>query len=51
MVVVPAGSFMMGSPKARRAAHDEEGPQHDVTIAQLFAVGQYEVTFDEWDAW
>jgi formylglycine-generating enzyme required for sulfatase activity len=39
MVVVPAGTFMMG-----------EGPQHKVTIARPFAVGKYPVTFDEWDA-
>ena len=28
----------------------DEGPQHLVTIAKPFAVGKYEVTFDEWDA-
>jgi len=50
MVVVPAGSFMMGSPagEARRDAY--EGPQHPVTIARQFAVGKFEVTFTEWDA-
>ena len=51
MVVVPAGSFMMGSPDD----DDEnwmgyEGPQHRVTIRSPFAVGVYEVTFAEWDA-
>ena len=48
MVVVPAGSFMMGSPEAGR--YDDEGPVHRVTIARPFAVGVYEVTFGEWDA-
>ena len=50
MVVVPAGSFMMGSPRTRRVASDDEGPQHKVTIARPFAVGKFEVTFAEWDA-
>jgi formylglycine-generating enzyme required for sulfatase activity len=41
-------SFMMGSPLW---PHDsEEGPQHRVWIARQFAVGQFEVTFDEWEA-
>jgi formylglycine-generating enzyme required for sulfatase activity len=45
MVVVPAGTFMMGSNEK-----SEEKPRHRVTIAQPFAVGKYEVTFAEWDA-
>ena len=28
---------------------DYEDPLHRVTIAKSFAVGRYEVTFDEWD--
>lgn len=50
MVVVPAGSFLMGSPPDEEGRYDDEGPQHAVTIAQPFAVGVYEVTFAEWDA-
>jgi formylglycine-generating enzyme required for sulfatase activity len=50
MVVVPAGSFEMGSPTSEPGHSAEEGPQHLVTIARPFAVGQFEVTFDEWDA-
>ena len=50
MVVVPAGSFMMGSPPDEEWRYDDEGPQHRVTIAEPFAVGVYEVTFREWDA-
>jgi formylglycine-generating enzyme required for sulfatase activity len=50
MVVVPAGSFLMGSPEDEAARSDNEGPQHRVTIAEPFAIGVYEVTFDEWDA-
>ena len=50
MVVVPAGTFLMGSPPDEEGRYDDEGPQHAVTIAQPFAVGVYEVTFAEWDA-
>ena len=45
MVVVPSGRFMMGS-----SEYSFERPVHEVTIGELFAVGVYEVTFDEWDA-
>jgi formylglycine-generating enzyme required for sulfatase activity len=50
MVVVPAGHFMMGSPESEKGYDESEGPQHQVTIAQPFAVGKTEVTFAEWDA-
>ena len=50
MVVVPAGSFTMGSPPSEKGRGDDEGPQHPVTIPAPFAVGKYEVTFEEWDA-
>ena len=50
MVVVPAGSYKMGSPPSEAGRDDDEGPVHQVTIAEPFAVGKYEVTFDEWDA-
>jgi formylglycine-generating enzyme required for sulfatase activity len=50
MVVVPAGTFMMGSPPEEEGRSDSEGPQRQVTIAQPLAVGKFEVTFAEWDA-
>lgn len=50
MVVVPAGQFVMGSPKTERGRDLDEGPQRKVTFAAPFAVGKYEVTFTEWDA-
>ena len=50
MVVVPAGSYEMGSSSSELGRDDDEGPVHQVTIAEPFAVGKYEVTFDEWDA-
>jgi formylglycine-generating enzyme required for sulfatase activity len=50
LVVVPAGSFTMGSPKDEKGRDTDEGPQRRVTIARPFAVGRFEVTFAEWDA-
>ena len=50
MVVVPAGSFLMGSPTSDAEAFSAERPQHAVWIGAPFAVGVYEVTFAEWDA-
>ena len=47
MVVVPAGTLMMGSPASEAGRDDDEGPVHRVTIAQPFAVGVYEVTRGE----
>jgi hypothetical protein len=49
MVVIPAGSFMMGSPETDKDARDDERPQHKVTIAKPFAVSRFEVTFAEWN--
>lgn len=50
MVVVQAGTFTMGSPVGEAGRDEDEGPQHDVIIAQPFAVGKYQITFDEWEA-
>ena len=43
MVVVPSGSFLMGSPEGEEDRDDDEGPVHRVTIARPFAVGVHEV--------
>ncbi len=50
MVVVPAGTFTMGSPTNEPGRSADESPQHTVTIARPFAVGRFEITFAEWDA-
>ena len=47
MVVLPAGSYRMGSPSYEQGRHDNEGPVHEVTIAAPFAIGVYEVTVAE----
>jgi formylglycine-generating enzyme required for sulfatase activity len=49
MVVIPAGTFTMGSPPDEPGREPDEGPQHRVTIAP-FAMGKTEVTFAQWDA-
>jgi formylglycine-generating enzyme required for sulfatase activity len=60
MVVIPAGSFLMGSPpdpepdpfsneKPEKIGRDGEKPQHRVNI-QSFAIGKYEVTQEQWFA-
>ena len=50
MVVIPPGTFTMGSPVSEEKRDTDEGPQHQVTFSHPFAVGKYEVTFREWDA-
>jgi len=50
MVVVPAGSFVMGSPTDEHGRLDHEGPEHTVSFQQPFALGKFEVTFDQWEA-
>ena len=44
--LIPEGKFMMGS----AAGADNEKPAHEVTIAQPFYIGRYEVTQWQWRA-
>lgn len=48
MVVIPAGSFVMGSPQYESGRSDDELPQRRVTI-RSFALGRTEVTFAQYD--
>jgi formylglycine-generating enzyme required for sulfatase activity len=50
MVVVPKGSFMMGTPANEPDRFKGEDPIHRVIIAKPFAVGRFTISFDEWDA-
>ena len=50
LVVVPSGSFMMGSHENEEGRSPNERPMHEVRIGYQLAVGVYPVTFDEWDA-
>jgi formylglycine-generating enzyme required for sulfatase activity len=45
MVVVPGGSFLMGT--AGGGPNGNEGPQHLVRVKQ-FAASRFEITFDNW---
>ena len=47
MVVIPPGSFWMGSHKSN--GDDAETPKHKVTLPHAIAVGRFPVTFEEWD--
>ena len=47
MVVVPAGSYQMGSPEDEEGRLDNEGPVHEVTFETPFALGRHEVTVKE----
>ena len=49
MVVIPAGTFRMGSPASEEGRSDDEGPQHRVTL-RSFALGRLEVTRSEYAA-
>ena len=49
MVAVPPGTFLMGSPASESERFDFEGPQHQVTISNPFAVGKYEVTREQFE--
>jgi len=44
-ILIPAGSFMMGSDKYRAS----EKPVHKVTITKPFYIGKYEVTQEQWE--
>jgi len=47
MVVIPAGSFMMGSPDNEDDRMSNEGPRHRVTFERGFALVQTEITVGE----
>ncbi|MFZ1641988.1 MAG: formylglycine-generating enzyme family protein [Candidatus Contendobacter sp.] len=48
MIVIPAGKFWMGSPENEEGRKSDER-RHRVKIERPFAIGQYAVTFDEYD--
>ena len=49
MIVVPSGTFKMGSPENEPGRSDAEGPQHNVSIAKPFAVGKFTITLKEFE--
>jgi formylglycine-generating enzyme required for sulfatase activity len=47
MMGIPAGRFVMGSPKSEPGRFDAEGPQHIVSVG-AFALGKYDVTSEQY---
>jgi formylglycine-generating enzyme required for sulfatase activity/serine/threonine protein kinase len=48
MVVIPEGSFRMGSSPNEQGQSSAEGPVHQVAIS-LFAIGKYEITIRQFE--
>ncbi len=48
MILIPAGSFMMGSPASDSEADTVERPQHRVTLSRSYYMGETEVTQGQW---
>jgi len=46
--LIPAGTFMMGSPENEEERDEREGPQHQVTISRPFYMGTFQVTQSQW---
>ena len=46
LVEIPAGKFLMGSPKT--VVEADESPQHEVTISKPFYMGVFEVTQEQY---
>ncbi|MDF2793333.1 MAG: chromophore maturation protein PvdO [Pseudomonas orientalis] len=51
MVVLPAGTFTMGTPEDEVGREPDEGPMHEVTFAKPFAMSRFHVTAGEWDSY
>jgi formylglycine-generating enzyme required for sulfatase activity len=57
MMVIPTGSFLMGSPADEMGREEDEddsagpgGRQIAETVSRSFAIGRFEVTWNEWNA-
>jgi formylglycine-generating enzyme required for sulfatase activity len=49
MVVIPAGTFTMGTPDGAEQVYPNEGPAHQVSIREFY-LSMYEVTQRQWRA-
>ena len=47
MILIPGGTFIMGSPPEELEHQEDESPQHSVTV-QPFFMGKYQVTQAQW---
>lgn len=50
LVLIPKGTFTMGSAVGEAGREEREGPQHEVTISQSFYMGKYTVTQEQYEA-
>ena len=50
-VLVPAGTFTMGSPESEEGGYSDESPQHEVVLTRPFYVGVTEVTNAQYRQW
>ncbi|MEK7948943.1 SUMF1/EgtB/PvdO family nonheme iron enzyme [Luteolibacter soli] len=50
LVLVPAGSFLMGAAPAETGADGDETPRHRVVISRPFYLGKYELTQAQYEA-
>jgi formylglycine-generating enzyme required for sulfatase activity len=50
MVVIPAGTFVLGSPTSESTRGDDEGPQTQITFARPLTVSKFEVTVEQFTA-
>ena len=51
MVVLPTGTFTMGTPEDEAGRQPDEGPMHEVTFSKPFAISRFQVLQGEWDAY
>jgi formylglycine-generating enzyme required for sulfatase activity len=49
MMLIPAGTFIMGAPETEEGSRNSERPQHQVTVPTFF-MGRYPVTQAQWKA-
>ena len=48
--LIPAGTFLMGSPETEATRKRDEGPQRPITISRPFYLGVYAVTQEQYQA-
>ena len=51
LVVLPAGTFTMGTPEDEQGREADEGPMHEVTFAKPLAMSRFQVLSGEWNAY
>jgi uncharacterized protein (TIGR02996 family) len=47
--LIPAGTFLMGSPDSEQDRREDEGPQHEVEITSYFSLGIHPVTQEHYE--